>query len=126
MKNLLRISALAVCVLAGIAFASDFKSVIISGTTQQMIAHVGGDHFLVIRNFTQQGAGSSRGFVTVSNTPIGGPVNVLAAAIVDPATPPGSLEVINSVIIAGPADVTVMCGADTGSSCFISFKKDSE
>src|SRR5205085_2306310 len=61
------------------------------------------------------------GFVTVTTPPVSGsPVNVLNAAILDPANSP---EVINSVIIAGPADVSVTCG-DAG-NCFISFKKDS-
>jgi hypothetical protein len=46
-------------------------------------------------------------------------VNVLAAAILD-MTP---LEVINNVVIAGPADVTVTC--DPSATCFVSYKKDS-
>ena len=47
-------------------------------------------------------------------------VGVLAAAILSMPT----AEVINSAVIAGPADVSVTCGDTTG-SCFISFKKDS-
>jgi hypothetical protein len=75
---------------------------------------------MVIRNFTQDATGGARGVVMVSTPPNPpAPVNVLAAAILDKPT----LEVINSVVIAGPADVTFICG--TGATCFVSFKKDS-
>ena len=46
--------------------------------------------------------------------------NVLVAAILDPSQP---TEVINTIVIAGPADVSVTCGSTTG-NCFISFKKE--
>jgi hypothetical protein len=126
MKNFLPILTIALCGFAGTTFADDFKSMVIAGgINDQPLPRVHGDQFMVIRNFTQEGSGSSRGFVTVSNTLTGGPVKILGAAIVDPTTPAGSLEVINSVVIAGPADVSVTCGASPGSNCFISFKKDS-
>jgi len=119
MKNFLRIFALVGCVLAGTIFADDFKSVTISGGIQLGPIRVHGDQFMVIRNFTQDTTQMARGVVMVTERPSGTPVNVLSAAILD-MTP---LEVINSVVIAGPADVTVTC--DPSATCFISYKKDS-
>ncbi len=79
---------------------------------------------MVIRNFTQEDSTSStRGVVTVTTR--GSTVitaGVLTAAILSTTTAPP--DVINSVVIAGPADVSVTCGAAPG-NCFISFKKDS-
>src|ERR1700687_5221334 len=110
------------CAIAGTTFADDFKSkVIAGGMPLDPTIRVHGDQFMVIRNFTQTTAtGTMRGVVMVSAPPGFTPVNVLAAAILD-KTP---LEVINSVVIAGPADVTVTC-PDATAVCFISYKKDS-
>jgi hypothetical protein len=122
MKNFLRIFALVGCVLAGTIFADDFKSVTITPTSGPVMIRVHGDQFMVIRNFTQDHMGSTRGVVTVAKPPSAAPVDVLAAAIIDMTTtnPP---DVINNVVIAGPADVTFTCGM--GGTCFVSFKKDS-
>ena len=129
MKNFHRAFVLTVCMIAGTTFADDFKSMVIPGDGGVMarpLPRVHNDQFMVIRNFTQDGPGGSRGFVTITNTPTGGPANVLAAAIIDSTnTTQGTLEVINSIVIAGPADVTVTCGAPMGMNCFISYKKDS-
>jgi hypothetical protein len=126
MRNLLRIFALAVCGFAGVAFADDFKSVVIAGdngVSSTSLPRVHGGQFMVIRNFTQDASASTTsGVVTVTKPPGGTSVSVLTSAILDPANSP---EVINNVIIAGPADVSVTCGASPGSNCFISFKKDS-
>ena len=125
MKNLLRIFAFAACGFAGMTFAGDFKSMVITGSDTQSLPHVANDQFLVIRNFTQNGAGTSRGVVTVT-THTGGPTNVLTAAILDPAdTSAGSLEVINNVVIAGPANVAVTCGT-SATDCFITYRKESD
>jgi hypothetical protein len=122
MKNFLRLLVFGICMLAGLAFASDYKSETLGPAGFKFI-RVGGGAFLVIRNFTQDG-GTQRGVVTVNTT--SGTASVLTAAILDPMnTTPGALEVINSVVIAGPADVTVTCAADA-TDCFVSFKKDSE
>jgi hypothetical protein len=122
MKNFLRILLFAFCGFAGTTFADDFKSTVIPGANGTVsLTHVSGDHFLVIRNFTQDGVGTgTRGFVTVFPLLQSG-VNVLAAAIIDPNSP--SLDVINNVVVAGPADVMVTC--DPSAICFISYKKDS-
>jgi hypothetical protein len=118
-KNFLRILPFALCAFAGTTFADDFKSVTITGGTPLGPIRVHGDQFMVIRNFTQDTTQMTRGVVMVTNLPGGTLVNVLAAAILD-MTP---LEVINNVVIAGPADVTVTC--DPSAICFISYKKDS-
>jgi hypothetical protein len=108
------VAALFCFAFAAIVFAGDFKSAIISGGGSLSLPHVANDQFLVIRNFTQNGAGTSRGVVTVTTH------------ILDPAdTSAGSLEVINDVVIAGPADVTVMCGT-AATDCFITYRKDSQ
>ena len=86
----------------------------------QALTRVHGDQFMVIRNFTQED-GTMHGMVMVTQLPGTTAVNVLAAAILT-ASPP---DVINSVVIAGPADVSVTCGATMNKNCFISFKKDS-
>ena len=109
-----------------IASADDFKSATFDSTGFGPI-RVHADQFMVIRNFTQEG-GSTRGVVTVTRPPGSmvptDTVQVLTAAILttSSATPP---DIINNVVIAGPADVQATCGAPSGSNCFISFKKDS-
>ena len=119
MKNLFRIFVLALCGLVGTTFADDFKSLVIPANTASDTIRVRGDQFMLIRNFTQED-GTIHGVVMVNKPPGTTPaVNVLAAAILNMST----LEVISSVVIAGPADVTIMCGSDATGSCFISYKK---
>jgi hypothetical protein len=121
MKNFLRILPFALCAFAGATFADDFTSMVIpGGVIAQPLPRVHGDQFMVIRNFTQEN-GTTHGVVMVTQLPGTTAVNVLAAAILNMSPP----DVINSVVIAGPADVSVTCGATTGMNCFISFKKDS-
>lgn len=119
MKNLLRILAVAICGFAGTTFASDFNSTVMQANQVLQIT-VPNDRFLVIRNFTQDGT-TPRGIVTATINGLIG--NVLAAAIVDPSSM--TLEVINNVTIAGPADVTVTCGSGAATACVITYKKDS-
>src|ERR1700736_6458514 len=101
-KHFLRILALALCGFAGATFADDFKSVTFDAAHSPVPIRVHGDQFMVIRNFTQENAGSTRGFVQVAkpDATSGMLVRVLAAAILSMPT----VEVINSVVIAGPAD----------------------
>lgn len=120
--------------LAGFVFAGDFKSEIITGG-HFLTINLSDDHFLVIRNFTQEG-GTGRGLVTVMTT-AGLTANVLAATIIDSGTSPAPtatpsptptplpLEVINNVVVAGPATITVTCPTDA-TTCFVSYKKDSD
>jgi hypothetical protein len=114
------LAALFCFVFAISVFANDFKSAVVVDGSPLGPIHVAGDHFLVIRNFTQEG-GSTRGLVNVYDISSGLSANVLAAAIID--TDPGTpVEVINNIIIDGPANVTVTCG--TGASCFVTYRKE--
>lgn len=120
MKALFRPCACAFLILAfsNLACGDDFRSETIAPNGTLALPRVHSDQFMLIRNFTQED-GTTRGVVTVTKPPSSGtPVAILTAAILT-ASPP---DIVNSVIIAGPADVSVTCG-DTG-NCFISFKKD--
>lgn len=120
--------AVAFCSFAIVVFGGDFKSAIIAGGGSVSI-NVPEGHFLVVRNFTQEG-GTSRGVVTVTDANAQ-TANVLAAALIDtgasasPTPSPAPLEVINSVVVAGPVTVGVTCASDA-TSCFISYRRDSE
>src|SRR3954453_8603480 len=86
---------------AAVVSAGEFKSAIISPGGSLSI-NVPGDHFLKIRNFTQEG-GTTRGVVTVTlNQGMSQSANVMSAAIIDP-TLTSALEVINDLIVGGPA-----------------------
>jgi hypothetical protein len=112
-----------VLVFSCLASADDFKSKVITAGVTQSLPRVHGGQFMAIRNFTQEnGSSATRGVVQISSD--GGVtwVSVLSAAFVDTTTTPP--DVINNIVIAGPFDVQVICGAGAG-NCFISFKKDS-
>src|SRR6266700_906695 len=122
---------LVACVLLGAAsfvFAGEFKSHII--TSSPLTITVQDDHFLRISNFTQQG-GVDRGVVTVTvndqtdqTGQTGQTANVLTASRIDSSTGGASQnppEIINRVIIAGPAQVTV--APVLGATLFITYRK---
>jgi len=115
--------ALTFLVAAPVAFASPFKSKII--TSSALVITVPDDHFLKISNFSQEG-GTDRGVVAVTLTgEDGGSANVLAATRIDLSTGSNSQnfpEIGNRVIIAGPATVTVQ--PVTGATLFISYRKE--
>ena len=112
---------LVILVFSCFASADDFRSEVVTGNGGTLgPIRVHGDQFMVIRNFTQDDLTGARGFVMVTKLPGGMSANVLTAAALD-ASPP---DIINNVVIAGPADVLITCG-DTAGNCFISFKKDS-
>jgi hypothetical protein len=113
------LTSLFVFAFAAFANAGDFVSVVVQATQSLPTITVPGDRILVIRNFTQEAGGKTRGFVSVTTNGLTAN-NVLTATIVDPAAPQGTLEVINNVVIAGPATVTVN-GGDT--NCFITYRK---
>jgi hypothetical protein len=77
--------------------------------------------FLVIRDFTQNG-GTIRGTVTVT---VGNQMATVLTAAIVPADSTSSLEPINSMVIAGPATVNVMCGSDAV-TCFVSYRKEAD
>jgi hypothetical protein len=108
---------LSVAGFAGAIFAGDFKSAII--TTAALTIKVPDDQILHIRNFTQEG-GSERGVVTVTIN--NQTANVLNAAIIDNTTVPP--EIINQIVIAGPATVTVP--PISSATLFISFRKEQD
>ena len=116
--------ALTFLVAAPVAFASPFKSKII--TSSALVITVPDDHFLKISNFSQEG-GTDRGVVAVTLTgEDGGSANVLAATRIDLSTGSNSQnfpEIGNRVIIAGPANVTVQ--PVTGATLFITYRKES-
>jgi hypothetical protein len=118
--------ALIILAAASFAFANPFKTKIITGSSSALAITVPDDHFLKITNFTQQG-GTDRGVVSVTLTgdENGGTANVLTATRVDLSTGINAQiapEVINRVIIAGPAQVTVT--PVTGATLFITYKKE--
>jgi hypothetical protein len=103
------------------ADAGDFVSMVVQANQSLPTITVPDDRFLVIRNFTQEAGGTLRGSVSVTTNGLTAN-NVLTATIVDPALP-GTLEVINNIVIGGPATVTVTCG-DT--NCFITYRKGTD
>ena len=83
--------------------------------------------FMRVRNFTQDG-GTVRGVVTVTITGQATSTVVLAATILEPQSPtptpaPSALEPMNTVIIAGPATVTVTAG---DVATFVTYRKERE
>jgi hypothetical protein len=120
--------ALIVLAAANLAFANPFKSRIITGTSSPLVITVPDDHFLKITNFSQEG-GTDRGVVAVTLTGdenSSGTANVLTATRIDLSTGASSQnspEIVNRVIIAGPAQVTI--APITGATLFISYRKES-
>jgi hypothetical protein len=119
---------LIVLAAANLAFANPFKSRIITGTNSALTITVPDDHFLKITNFSQEG-GTDRGVVSVKLTGDNentGTTNVLTATRIDLSTGASSQnspEIVNRVIIAGPAQVTV--APVTGATLFITYRKES-
>src|SRR6266566_5760279 len=125
MKILLGRCTVAFCILGAttFVFAGEFKSKVI--TSSPLVITVPDNHFLKVTNFTQEG-GVDRGVLTVTlNDETGGTANVLAATRIDLSTGTDSQnppESINRVIIAGPAQVTVV--PVVGATLFLSYRKE--
>src|SRR5437879_2508538 len=116
---------LAACVLlfaTSFVFAGEFKSRII--TSSPLMITVPDNHILKVTNFTQEG-GVDRAVLTVTlNDQTGQTANVLTASRIDSSTGGASQnppEIINGVIIAGPAQVTV--APVLGATLFITYRK---
>ncbi len=119
---------LVACVLLGtttFVFAGEFKSRII--TSSPLMITIPDNHFLKVSNFTQEG-GADRGVLTVTlndqTGQTGQTANVLTASRIDSSTGGASQnppEIINRVIIAGPAQVTV--APVLGATLFITYRK---
>ena len=107
----------------GFVFAGGFKSKII--TTSPLTITVPDDRFLKITNFTQEG-GTDRGVVRVNlSGDSGGSANVLTATRIDLSTGINARnvpEVVNKVIIAGPAEVRI--APVMGATLVITYKKE--
>ena len=129
MKILLGRCTVAFCILGAttFVFAGEFKSKVI--TSSPLVITVPDNHFLKVTNFTQEG-GADRGVLTVTlNDETGqtanATANVLTASRIDLSTGNGSEnppEIINRVIIAGPAQATVV--PVVGATLFISYRKE--
>ena len=118
--------ALAFFAAGAVAFASPFKSKIITGTDPTLVITVPDEQFLKITNFTQDG-GTERGavHVTLQDTENGGTTKILTATRIDLSTGTNSQnfpEISNRVIIAGPA--TVRVPPITGATLFITYRKE--
>jgi hypothetical protein len=106
------------CTLTKFAAAGDFQSVVLSATINPSVTiTVPNGRFLAIRNFTQD-VGSIRGQVTATLQPSNLMATVLTASFLN--TVP--VEVINNVVVAGPASVSVTC-PDLAATCFITYRK---
>jgi len=105
----------------GLAVADNFRSLTVTATSSPQTIRVHGDQLMFIRNFTQDGGTATRGTVSVEKPPGANAIKVLTAAMVDDTNPP---EVINTIVIAGPADVVINC-PDPDATCFISYRKGS-
>src|SRR6266699_568311 len=112
--------SLVVCLLVSATspvFAGGFKSRII--TSSPLTITVPDEHFLRVRNFTQQG-GVDRGVVTVTLNDQS--TNVLTASRIDTSSLSTSPETMNQVVIAGPAEVTI--APVVGATLFVTFRKE--
>lgn len=105
------------CTVASSVIAGDFKSVMITPTSESLTLNVVDGQFLTIRNFTQEVSGQ-RGVVTV--TADGQTNNVLVASLVDqePSVPP---EFMKKVVIPGPAQITV--APVPGATLFVTYRR---
>lgn len=124
MKKFLRLSAaLFVFSFAGFVHAGDFVSTVIQAG-QPLTITVSGDHFLLIRNFTQECCPLiGRGTVSVmKDGQTASPAFV--ASIEDPSPFIPVNDPVNEFVVAGPATVTVTCGDTT--NCFITYRKGQE
>src|ERR1700737_3991622 len=94
------------CASATFIVAGDFQSVVLSTVTgnTSITINVPDDRFLVIRNFTQD-KGTTRGEVKATLQPSNLMATVMTASLLNAA----SIEVINNVVVAGPASVSVTC-----------------
>jgi hypothetical protein len=108
---------LLLCAVASSVIAGDFKSVMITPTSESLTLDVPDGQFLTIRNFTQEGS-SQRGVVTV--TVDGQANNVMVASLVDQeqSVPP---EFMKKVVIPGPAQITV--APVSGATLFVTYRR---
>ena len=120
MKTLSRLlAALFLFGFTGFVNAGDFVSMVLQADQVLPTITVSGNHFLLIRNFTQEVGCVNKGFVSVTANGLT-ITNAFVATVEDPATTFAN-DPVNEFVVAGPATVTVTCGDTT--SCFISYRK---
>lgn len=124
MRNFLRLFAvLLVFSFVALAQAGNWISQVVQVGSSFTI-DVPGGHFLIIRNFTQEGTApaiSTRGQITATDK--NGLSGTVVTATIADTDPNQILEPVNEVVVAGPSTVTVT-GGDT--SCFITYRKGEE
>lgn len=113
------LGAAAVAIATASLWAGDFHSEVITSST--LTVNINDGHFIKIWNFTQEG-GSQRGVVAATTN--SGTANVLSASVIDSTSAPGSstLEPVNQVVIAGPAQINV--APVSGATLFITYRKE--
>jgi len=118
MKMRASLASLLLCASAVLLYAGDYKTLVLSANGSENI-NVVSDGFILLRNFTQEGGSTTRGTVSVSKD--GTDATVLAASTV-PVNLSDDQESINSIIIAGPASLTVTCPGDA-TDCVLTYRK---
>ena len=111
------------CVCVRLALAGDFHSATVAAGTPLVLPAVPANHFIRIRNFTQDTPGLARGTVSVVLGSGGTSTTVLTAALTQTGSA-SAPERINSIVIAGPATVTITAAAST--TAFITYIKQSD
>jgi hypothetical protein len=124
MKSALIRSLIAVlfCVCVRLTLAGDFHSAVVP--TGGLNITLPDQHFLRIRNFTQDALIAPRGTVSVKFGTSTTGITVMTASFVNTGT--AALEPINSVVIAGPATVTITAAAGTNTAVTYIKQHDSD
>jgi hypothetical protein len=94
---------------AAVVFAGPFHTKIITSGSEPVVLILAQNVFLQVKNFTQEG-GTTRG--TVAVTVDGQTANVLTASQINATSVAVVPEIINRIVIAGPATVTINPVAD--------------
>src|SRR5436309_224779 len=123
MKNSLRLlAALFVFSFISVVHAADFVSTVLTAGQTLGPITITGNHFFLIRNFTQESGGFGRGYVSVTKDGLT-ITTAFVASVEDPSTAFLN-DPINEFFVAGPATVSVTCGDTT--NCFITYRKGQE
>jgi|GEM_PF-2027704 len=114
------------CVCVPFVFAGDFVTEVMStgAASAKSPINVPANHFIRIRNFTQDTNGT-RGTVSVKFGSSATGITVMTASFATTANVP-ALEPTNSVVIAGPATVTITGGTSLNTVVTYIKEKDSD
>jgi hypothetical protein len=138
------------CAIVSLTYAAEYKTEILTPSSESLLINVPEHHFLRIRSFRQQG-GSERGVATlvgssalpeptptpapdetptpsVTPTPTPPPQILLTATLIGSGVDPDDLaaepESAKGIVVAGPAQVEVE--PVSGATLFITYRKISE